>query len=64
MGLLKNIFIVPVVMVLAIAGTVILVKLIQWLIHLVFRDKGRKLVDDFTDWTLHVDEHTKNLLEV
>lgn len=64
MGLsLPMVILVPLVMVLAIAGTVILVKSIQWLICLIFRDKGRKFVEGITDWTLHVDEHTKNLAD-
>jgi len=62
MGLnLPMVVLVPLIMVLTIAGAVILVKSIQWIICLVFRDRGRKFVDGFTDWTSHVDDHTKNL---
>ena len=64
MGLnLPMVVLVPLIMVLTIAGTVILVKSIQWIICLVFRDRGRKFVDGFTDWTSHVEEYTKNVGE-
>lgn len=59
---LPTFFLVPLIMALAIAGTVVLVKAIQWLICLIFRDKGKKFVKGFTDFTMSVGERTENLV--
>jgi len=62
MGLNLPLFVlVPLIMILAIVGTVILVKAIQWLIKLVLGEKGKRFIDSFTDFTMHVDEQTKDL---